>query len=624
VDILALNDAKYTTFEKIRFTQSNNIFMISSKLAGVLKTPLVTNKWTCLELNYSSNSTGNEIAYWVDGVMQGKTNSPTWTNQLGILDLGILRFDALTNGLHLYIDDVVFALNPANVDSSISSDTNTVGLGGSNQVKPHIVIIHPDFQGRIGTRLLAVITGNTSGDKMVSTLRKPDGASNIVYNGTVPIDVGKCYIDVDIKGGIRGQYSLETVLLDSNGNPKCSETILFTKAYDGDPRFTLDANNIFYLDNKKVFPVTPFGLDASKLGTWGASNYINMAYGQGWYNPTPATMRSYVVTAKAVGLPTIGPLNMGAAVRNGSPGALTTSTVISYVTNLTHVDDLIAYSLRDEPDYNGFTAADHKEWWDVVKKFDPSKLTHVNLMGTDFITNNDANVSLGHTFTYPYLIADIYGFDYYPMWGSNKTLGNMVMATRNLIRWNYNLVPVWGFVQTANVENGNSASREPTASEVNLMAWLLVIGGCHGVQWYHYQGITPPANFDAMAKFTKDVTDLTDVIYSDDIVDKIAFNSVSQMFTMARCYSNNIYLFVANPAYSEGTAMFSFSKGLPYANRMYIYNQSEPVMSEDGNFIQTIPPLGVRIFIAQNSNTTGNPATNQAISAPENLRVVPQ
>ncbi|HEX2956878.1 MAG TPA: hypothetical protein VHO70_08595 [Chitinispirillaceae bacterium] len=275
-------------------------------------------------------------------------------------------------------------------------------------------------------------------------------------------------------------------------------------------------------------------LNAGNIKEWKSRNLINCLFGMGngkefdqWIN--------YLSESEKQNIPLIGPIFWEGKgplhyVRNSN-----INSIQKYIEQAKGSKNLIGWSWQDEPNMGGecqyVPAPVCRSWTYICHNYDPDRLVFINLMGADFFPGNHLDWSWHHSrinkFNYwgdqkkffgnkdqfggkPAMIADVIGFDNYPIEYSEAAGFNdpsrgpidiSLESFDNAKEWNKDLLPIMVFIETNDLHgDGNPA---PLPSQVYMMAWLNIIHGAKGINWFHYFNPTSLETEKMMALFNK-------------------------------------------------------------------------------------------------------------------------
>lgn len=548
-------------------SQSAGKWYLKAGTAGT--TELATNTWYHIDAVYSTN----QFTVFLNDTEEISV-ALTQTQLPNEIRAGIASVYLCPSGT-IYIDDCY--VSPTRLASST----------------PELKLYAPDFNGRTGVRVLAVSSGLNAGDNIVYT-----------WNGQTRTNgaaTGRDMLRLSLVDMASGTYTNTVEIRAANNTVRTSQQLVWTKAYTGNPSFAIDEENFLLLSNTRVFPITGFATSLSWIEDWATNRLMNHGYGQAFWQMTYSngvTMFSnYLHSMGDENLWCMGPTATGAGSKTGAATDLTNGMVLTYITNLMTMTNLSAWDWVDEPDENEYTATDYKGWTDLVKANDPIRPVHVNFMGQEFSpVATDVNNALGHSYCWPWLVADIYSMDMYPYEYTNGyTMNDMAAAVVNLSQWNYDLVSTMAYVACADVRVAYLGG-QPTTNQINLMAWTCVIQGAKGIHWYPYQSMDDAAR-PAMTAFNDDVQRFKGVILTTN--DVPVTSSSTNVYVKAMSKTGTNYLFVANVAKTSTTFALSgdvFTSGQSYL----VHNGGRDVTAGSGTMTDTLPAETAVIYYTGN------------------------
>lgn len=397
-------------------------------------------------------------------------------------------------------------------------------------------------------------------------------------------------------------YTLIYQVLDPQGNELDRYEEHFAKRYDGIPRVGIDENNSIYVDGEPFFPVTSFGLNSESIAEWtinrinkpwtqhaesayplinvlnndGNWNQLFKSYGFGATERNPETWKLYMDYGASYGMKLFGP---GRWPRGQWASAMYTdryadpSAIVEYAQRFKDYPDLLAWNWDDEPDLGGPTECIPpgvvRAWSFLSQRYAPEQLTYTNLCGPSYVTAKSNTpyryswAATKNTVGRNKSISDIVGADYYPYdWritrrSQNCSIAGLVEGLQRLRDENpYN--PVSSFIEVADIRDdvrlikGETnraffADLTPTIKpeQIKMLAWLHVVLGFKSINWFAYfcdfEGNWN--NYNAMAEFTQQITELTPVVLGAPTAYQLTVNANEGIVrTLVREYKGKIYI----------------------------------------------------------------------------------
>jgi PKD repeat protein len=402
-------------------------------------------------------------------------------------------------------------------------------------------------------RIEAIVTGGASGSTTLLDKAELSCEERFLVNNTaLPAD----------------DYTLTARLKNPDGAVLDTATEYFSKSYAGAPTVGIDENNSVVYRGALFFPVTCFGLRQDLMAVWSPRHVINTIYNAGTTTPqTVAAWQAYMRVAARYGWASMG--SGGWFIGTVSPyGRNVDLSWIAANVNATKEDaNNLMYQLGDEPDIGAesghipgpvLRAMTYK-----AHMLDPHHPTATNFAGiyltpgsTGEYRANEYSMMSNATYFGGKGAAptDVIGMDYYPVdWASRGAKVRDYPAILDRLRdRNYGLVPYMAFVETQDIAEGQGTPIV-TPAQIRMLAWLGVVHGCKGINWFHYfNPIVPPDNnFKAMAQFLTDITALKDIVLGpavDQPVADSANETGCRVDTLVREHGGCLYVFAVRVA----------------------------------------------------------------------------
>lgn len=389
-------------------------------------------------------------------------------------------------------------------------------------------------------------------------------------------------------------YTLTVQLTSSTGKILEERTHDFSKTYDGIPKVGIDENNAIriktddpaYPEGKLFYPVTPFGLNDLLIDKWATNNYMNTLNGQGFWprGNDFADWQRYLDYAAQYNMKAIGPggtwTGQGTRSRNSNY-----KTVEKWVNTFKDNDSMLSWQWVDEPDLGIFSQylppTTLRSWTKRCHSLDPHHPVTINYAGKPWSEPQGVvnwwvdrrrvyaykhNAYVFGNITTPFqgkFISDIYSIDYYPIdWAvdastpageKNTTINGLTIALDNLREETYDLVPYFSYVMTTTFYEDDNTPYHPSPEQLKMVAWLNVIHGVKGIEWFHYRADTQNYNFEVMQQFKKDIEELTPAVLAATPERNISLTITNpspaqpkdRVDMMLKEYDGNYYLFAA-------------------------------------------------------------------------------
>lgn len=308
----------------------------------------------------------------------------------------------------------------------------------------------------------------------------------------------------------------------------------FSKSYNGNPKIGINEHNAICVNGEPFFPVMPFIKNKEFLAEW-SGKYINSANGEGYYTThNISTWIDYLQHCDQNGIKAMGPVRWdGKSNRNSS-----ILKMEQYVKSARDLNSMMMWNWDDEPNLGGRDKAIPEQviasWSYVTRNLDPHHLVATNFYGYtylpyykkgayDYLYNAEKFGGKKHA---PF---DVLGFDIYPIqynWHASlkgrRVISDYCSAIDSIHSRNYNLFPVLSFIEVQKIDETYVL---PKPREILMEAWLNVVHGVKGIQWFHFFGETPKENLDAMATFYNQIQKYSSIILSPNASTKITDNA---------------------------------------------------------------------------------------------------
>ncbi|MCX6716781.1 MAG: hypothetical protein NTV72_02580, partial [Candidatus Taylorbacteria bacterium] len=570
-------------------------------------TAVTKGSWHNIELKYSD--VDGTAAVYLDGSETAEVSA----SGLTLSDVDVIKVGTagVATGI-IYFDDILV-------------NNSRVGAPSVN-----IKVRHANTFGRSTMKLRNTLFGQVSSDKLVVDI---DGSE--VYRKTGSI-TGEEYVTLALSTLTAGNHTLDVKLLNSSDVQKVIYTETIRKYINGTPTVSIDENNSISRNGTLVFPVTPYMQNPSGWISYWNNGWANM-YGWASGYANSYSKEQYQSFIETVGQPSIGPderfCNDVFEVRFciNTPDAV--SLASGYADALKDHPNVFMWTWVDEPDLGGSTP-----------RVLPSTIQAVTDAVHDIDFNHPQALNLygwgpGGTkikgFLYPNLVSDLYSFDMYPSiyqttfsyWVTNMDLWQ---------KYNYGLTPWTTFIE-AGIQPCPDApictgGHGPNSDQLRMEAWLAVVHGMKGIQWWgpevpDYTYIDD-AHHAQMAKFVDQIGRLKNVVLSAAPPRTVSDNSDTagnRVDTLVREDADNIYVFAVrlteNSEADTLSTEFNVS-GLSGVKNATVFDESRTVSTNDGVFTDSFAPNDVHIYQIPKADSTDTSITSFNFLSPSVTGIV--
>ncbi|MDP2877813.1 MAG: fibronectin type III domain-containing protein, partial [Holophaga sp.] len=371
-----------------------------------------------------------------------------------------------------------------------------------------------------------------------------------------------------------GNHALEVELLNAQGTRISFLREKFTKSV-ATPTIAIDQFNNIYRNGKSTYTVAGWGISRAIMPDWNSMGVANQSFmenfGQSDTYYTADTWMTYLDALESYGWSAIGADRYPSRfneISNRQNRNATTVSYYEYVNRAKNHPAMFGWCFDDEPNIGGLPA----HWpvnvmaaqGHIVNQLDPNHVNVANLAGYECFPS----AWWGDEFYYLYS-EKVFGkkHTYYDIQhGAAFTLERPMKETYqdpehpergiidNWVRFylkgrqehGYGLLPNFGVVATTILNVGNPENIEPTPGQSRMLAWLQVVSGLKGMNWYQYQGQTRPEMFGMMAEFKERAEALTPVLFQTDAnqptVTTSATTAGNRVETFIRKHEGKVYL----------------------------------------------------------------------------------
>ena len=326
-----------------------------------------------------------------------------------------------------------------------------------------------------------------------------------------------------------GDYELLAELLNNSMSRISYIKENFSKTYEGSPKIGINEHNAICINGEPFFPVTPWLGDKPIISNW-AKKYINCSYGEGYYaSHDVSTWSDYINLCSMYGLQVIGPERWEGKGPLHYEKNSDIRKMSEYVNETKNSNEMMMWMWDDEPNGSGrpgrIPPSVNAAWTHTCHSLDPHHLVTANYYGYGYLPHYN---SAGDDYDYlnneiyfggkKHTLFDVIGFDIYPIQAAEhasmkgrRIISEYAEAIDFFQKQNYHLVPAMSFIEVQKLKNSPIA---PSYDQILMEAWLNVIHGIKGINWFHYFGTTPQESLDAMELFYKQITKYSRIVLS--------------------------------------------------------------------------------------------------------------
>lgn len=510
-------------------------------------------------------------------------------------------------------------------------------------------LLMADPEVRIAQKIYCRISQVEPTDQLIAFLD-----DKVIYQKESNLDTLETFI-ANYRHQKAGKHKLLVKIVDRNKQEKVSVCKEWITLHNGIPQVGIDENNSIRVNGKLFFPVyAPVGTHAPY---WLQNGYMNTGSDMNYLHPnfTDYTIEEYsrwLDSCVKWGIRNIGPTHRWSG-HYSPPHGRDNDTVKmkEYILACRSHPGVLMWQWADEPDGGGRGVAAEpniiRAWTELCHRYDTDHPHAVNLVAYGWGSDHSYYIESCQNYSYLYgskwhnntkkLIADVIGFDYYPIEYATKTslayttctFSNMVKALNRIREWNYDLCPIFSWIENCDIhpdedkdgyaDGPGTAYRwtpAPTPAQVWSEYWLKVI---HGVKGFKVHAafdtnctcikksgvcIGPPCNGETMAKFLKWMNELKEIILGPPVSIEISNNAQQygkRVDYMVRADSNRvIYIISARlTEVAEDSAspiLVEFSIKNVDSSKVEVYGENRSLKMKNGKFQDSFAPWDVHIY----------------------------
>lgn len=555
---------------------------------------LSTNAWHSIQIHTRAGSGNGIEQVYVDGILDINTNHQTISAPIDVFYIGPNNSDSTASG-SLYFADVVVQGGSAQP---------VIGSSGFN-------VRYPNTAARSAFPVNVIMWGENPTDVLSATV---DGTAVFTSSDSL---AGNITFPVDLTALAAGSHALTVTLKTEGGTTRNIFSGTFQKYMNGTPLVYLDANNSLHYHGSLFFQVSAFldNTSGDTFANWGSSaGAINTQGWQGCFQNnfaySPAQFQNCVDVLTAA--PYTGP---GGNWQGGVDQPAATSVIANYAALMANDPYLVMWTWADEPS-GKVTLAQMQAATDATHTNDPNHPVAVNNGGYTYDVVQDR----GKNYYYPLvpfstgLVGDVNSIDFYPfIYSPNPTPPPANWYVYQMVdsfdacanRYVYGLIPCMAFIEGGTCATGGCTGQGPTPTQTTMEAWLAVIHGLKGIQWWGPAGWTSESTeqWAAMAQFRTLVTAFQNVILSPTtlIVNSNQTVPHSRVDATVRDDADNVYVFAARLSdigeSSDPTIRATLTvTGANYSGPALVAIENRAADVSSGAITDTFTPSAVHIY----------------------------
>lgn len=260
-------------------------------------------------------------------------------------------------------------------------------------------------------------------------------------------------------------------------------------------------------------------------------------------------------------------------------------------------DALAGWTFPDEPENNGWTPEELTAAHPYPRS-SPDGLVSFMTTGAGFFGAHPAGTPPPSTYRAFAQLADVAGFDLYPLGHCQTDLVSVYDAQREFIRL-VGPMPTFQWIETGPIVPTYCGGFEMEPAELRAEVWLAIAGGARGIGYFTHTWSPDHDAFDVSAQLVGELQRtnaqlrrLTPALLGDDVAASVDTDAVK---LVARRANGRVYVFAVNSARESVKAqMLVPALG---TGRVGVDAESRALGVNRGVLIDTFAPLAVHVYV---------------------------
>jgi hypothetical protein len=259
---------------------------------------------------------------------------------------------------------------------------------------------------------------------------------------------------------------------------------------------------------------------------------------------------------------------------------------------------LLGWTFPDEPENNGWTPSSLKRAHPYARGSADGLLSFVTTSGGFFQgPYRDPRVVPSEYGVFGRM-ADVAGFDLYPLGHCQSDLSAVYDAQRNFIQLTGGM-PTFQWIETGPIKPTYCGGFQMTANELNAEVWLAIVGGARGIGYFTHTWSPDHKAFDVSAALQQKMRTISDslTVVKPGLVGKTLLSGVNSpaIKVIARAAGRTTYVFAVNTHRTPITAQVHVPR--LDAGQIQVWGEKRSVSLNNGNFVDNFQALAVHIYV---------------------------
>lgn len=423
-------------------------------------------------------------------------------------------------------------------------------------------------------------------------------AGAFFYKKTVTVaPKNTTFVEVPIRNLPSGVHSCTISTFERNGSSN-SMTVEIKKLIPSPIEVRVNANKRFVVINNTPFSIIGMAIRPGVVPDWYFRDIklhgINTIFYNGIVDKNHQydieNLKSVISTAAKYDLKVI----VGLAIAGAKPTdwRRRLSSFISVVHQLKEYPQIIGWYPLDEPAANSWLDREVLDVYEILKNEDPYRLVFINWAydGVPKEVGAQPRGTLNAT--------DVYAIDYYPFTApSHSLVGFTEITARAGMTASLNNKPFFSWLQ---LFGGNDAWREPTAAELNYMAFATIIYG--GMIGYFDTKSNSAATWERLRAINLQSAELSQKLFlHEGAVPLVPAVATDQFLYVAWKREANVFLVVANRDSSSREFSYDVSSLTRQVSKLSVRSMFEKrnVKLQNGHIDEWFAPYESRVYEVQ-------------------------
>ena len=258
---------------------------------------------------------------------------------------------------------------------------------------------------------------------------------------------------------------------------------------------------------------------------------------------------------------------------------------------------LLGWTFPDEPENNGWTPASLRRVHAYTRGSTDGLVSFMTTTGGFFrAPYRDSHVRSA-TYGQFARMADVAGFDLYPLGHCQSDLGAVYEAQRAFIRLAGNM-PTFQWIETGPIRPTYCGGFTMTSAELKAEVWLAIVGGARGIGYFTHTWTPNHSAFDVSPSLQQEMKQTSKLLASvrQGLLGRTVLSGVnsSSVKLVARA-GDRTYVFAVNTQRAPIKVQMSVPR--LRSGTLEVVGENRSVTVAAGHFVDNFQPLAVHIYV---------------------------